>query len=91
MGRLNQEWIVIHEAAHFAFQGIDHFAMEYPDPHGRPYPTGTQHVIKRTKNYAQLNYAEAVQNADSYAQFALHAFMRADKRLIRQGPKAFSE
>jgi hypothetical protein len=84
-GPLSQQFVLLHEAAHFSFPPIDHFAREFPGLAGEPYSTDTKFKVKRTKNYAQLSFSEAASNADSYAQCALHMFFRTDKRLQKVG------
>jgi peptidoglycan hydrolase-like protein with peptidoglycan-binding domain len=79
-GELFQTAVLVHEGAHFVNATIDHFASELPPPDGTPVnsSTGPAH----TKNYTQLNFQEASENAYTYAQFALHAFKGFDKRIV---------
>jgi len=77
--RLFQTAVIVHEAAHFADQTIDHWASELPAPDGWPVD-GALHT-GNTKKYSELTSTQAMQNAYSYAQFALHMFMGFDKRL----------
>lgn len=67
--------MLVHEGAHFCgkLNEINHFAMEFPAPDGRPQDGST-------RNYAQLTTSEAMRNASSYAAFAIHAFFNADLR-----------
>lgn len=74
-----QSAVIVHEAAHFAHETIDHWASELPAPDGWPVD-GAIHK-GNTKKYSELTSAQAMQNAYSYAQFALHMFMGFDKRL----------
>jgi hypothetical protein len=74
-----QTAVIVHEAAHFADSTISHLASELPAPDGSPVD-GPGHT-GNTKKYSQLNSTEAMQNAYSYAQFALHMFIGFDKRL----------
>lgn len=73
-GILFQTGVIIHESAHFVDGTIGHFASELPPPAGTP--------VDSTKNYIQLNAVEAARNAYTYAQFALHAFVGFDKRIV---------
>jgi hypothetical protein len=92
VGPFNQTFIAIHEAGHFAFEGIDHFAFESPGaPAGGPYPMDVSNTQVRTKNYAALNFDEAMQNADTFAQFALHMGVGTDRRLIKSGSLSHKE
>jgi hypothetical protein len=74
-----QTAVIVHEAAHFADATVDHMASELPKFAGSPVD-GAIHK-GNTKNYSQLNADEAMQNAYSFAQFALHTFIKFDKRL----------
>jgi hypothetical protein len=74
-----QTAVIIHEAAHFADATVDHRASELPKFDGFPVD-GAIHK-GNTKKYSQLNATEAMQNAYSFAQFALHMFIGFDKRL----------
>jgi hypothetical protein len=74
-----QRAVIVHEAAHFADATVSHLASELPAPDGSPVD-GPGHT-GNTKKYSQLNATEAMQNAYSYAQFALHMFVGFDKRL----------
>ncbi len=78
-GTLFQTSVIVHEAAHFSRTGMDHFASELPAPNGSP--INSSKGVVHTKNYVQLNFREAVANAYTYAQFALHALMKFDKRI----------
>jgi hypothetical protein len=49
-------------------------------PNGTPVNSSTG--IVHPRNYAQLSFQEAAGNAYTYAQFALHAFMGRDKRIV---------
>jgi hypothetical protein len=77
-GPLTKVVTIIHEAAHYIDKSIDHFASAVPSPNGRAL-TGTNGQV-RTHNYAQLTPDEAMQNAASYACFAIHCAKRADTR-----------
>jgi hypothetical protein len=74
-----QAAVIVHEAAHFADATVSHLASELPSPDGSPVD-GPGH-IGNTKKYSQLNADESMQNAYSYAQFALHMKVGFDKRL----------
>lgn len=74
-----QRAVIVHEAAHFADSTVSHLASELPAPDGSPVD-GPGHT-GNTKKYSQLNADEAMQNAYSYAQFALHMKVGFDKRL----------
>jgi hypothetical protein len=69
-----QTAVLVHESAHFIDDTIGHFASELPAPNGSP-------VDGSGKNYAQLTFEDALGNAYSYAQFALHSFDNFDHRL----------
>ncbi|MFL5001063.1 MAG: hypothetical protein ACJ8DY_11830, partial [Xanthobacteraceae bacterium] len=77
-GPLTKVVTIIHEAAHYIDKSIDHFASAVPFPNGRAL-TGTNGQA-HTHNYAQLTPDEAMQNAASYACFAIHCAKRADTR-----------
>lgn len=77
-GPLFRTAVIVHEAAHFVDQQVGHSASELPADDGSPVTT-TGNVSGH--NYAQMTSQEAFQNAYSYAQFALHAFMGRDYRL----------
>jgi hypothetical protein len=79
-GELFQTGVIVHEGAHFVSPVIDHFASELPAPLGTPVNSSTG--IAHTKNYADLSFQEAAQNAYTFAQFALHAFKGFDKRIV---------
>ena len=68
--------MIVHECAHFVggINEITHFAMEFPAPDGQPQGAG------HTRNYAQLLTSEALNNASSYAAFAIHAATGIDSR-----------
>jgi putative peptidoglycan binding protein len=78
VGALTKVVTIIHEAAHYIDTSIDHFASAVPAPNGRPL-VGTNGQA-HTHNYAQLTPDEAMQNAASYACFAIHCAKRADTR-----------
>jgi hypothetical protein len=70
--------VIIHECAHFVDRRVGHSASELPAPNGSP--------INTTGNFSGHNYAnmtdhDAFTNAYSYAQFALHAVERRDRRI----------
>lgn len=67
--------MVLHECAHFVgfVNEIRHFAMEFPEPDGRPQDGGG-------RNYSQLTPDEAVRNASTYAAYAIHAATGVDSR-----------
>jgi hypothetical protein len=79
-GELVQTAVLVHEAAHFVNSKIDHFASELPAPNGTL--VNSSKGIVHTKNYVQLSFQEAANNAYTYAQFALHAFKGFDKRIV---------
>jgi hypothetical protein len=77
-GPLFQTMVIIHEGAHFVERRVGHSASELPAPNGTP--------INTTGNFSGHNYAsmtdhDAFTNAYSYAQFALHAVERRDRRI----------
>jgi len=72
-GPLFQTVVIIHEAAHFVSRSILHVASELPAPKGTP--------VGSTKTYAAMTATEAMGNAYSYAQFALHMAVGFDKRI----------
>ncbi|MFL5331371.1 MAG: peptidoglycan-binding protein [Gemmataceae bacterium] len=78
VGPLMRVVTIIHEAAHYVDKDIDHFASAVPSPSGRAL-TGTNGTV-HAHNYAQLTPAEAMQNAASYACFAIHMAKKADTR-----------
>lgn len=77
-GSLFQTAVIVHEAARFADQKIDHFASESPRWDG--WPVDGAHTTS-TVNYVRMNPDQASRNAYSYAQFALHAFKKQDYRI----------
>ncbi len=77
-GPLTHVVTIIHEAAHYVDASIDHFASAVPFPQGRPL-NGTNGQV-HLRNYAQLLPDEALQNASSYAGFAIHVVKRQDTR-----------
>lgn len=77
-GPLFRTAVIVHEAAHFVERQVGHSASELPVPDGSPVNT-TGNVSGH--NYAQMTPQDAFENAYSYAQFALHAFMGRDYRL----------
>jgi hypothetical protein len=73
-GPLLQTAVIVHEIAHYVDRDILHFASELPPPKGSP--------VDSSKNYIQLTPHEAARNAYTYAQFALHTFLKRDKRIV---------
>jgi hypothetical protein len=77
-GPLFQTMVIVHEGAHFVDRRVGHSASELPAPQGT--------AINTTGNLSGHNYADmtdhdAFTNAYSYAQFALHAVERRDRRI----------
>lgn len=77
-GPLFQTMVIIHESAHFVDRRVGHSASELPAPNGTS--------INTTGNFSGHDYAnmtdhDAFTNAYSYAQFALHAVARRDRRI----------
>ncbi|MFO1236365.1 MAG: hypothetical protein U1F24_05005 [Alphaproteobacteria bacterium] len=77
-GPLFQTAVIVHECAHFVDRRIGHVASELPSPNGTP--VGTKDRPSST-NYADMSWDQALTNAYSYAQFALHAFKGYDYRI----------
>lgn len=76
----SRPFVLIHEASHFAFPFIDHFAFApmIDGPEGPPYKFDTQGTKPRSKQYLQLNFLESVQNADCFSQCALQMVFGKD-------------
>jgi peptidoglycan hydrolase-like protein with peptidoglycan-binding domain len=79
LGPLMQTAVIVHESAHFVVRTVDHRASELPAMDGWPVD-GAIHK-GNTKKYVQLNADESMQNAYSFAQYALHMKLGFDKRL----------
>lgn len=79
--------MILHEAAHFSFSFLDHFAFAPmgDGPDDPPYQTDTQGHVRSTKSYGQLDFLEALQKADCYTQCAMQMvfgedFLKADQK-----------
>jgi hypothetical protein len=73
--------VLVHEAAHFVDPICSHAASEMPPPNGTALTDPwAKSVNPAGRNYAQLDYGLAIQNAYSYAQCALHNGVGYDKR-----------
>ena len=73
--------VLIHEGAHFVDAKCSHAASEQPPPDGSPIEDQFGLAVNPTKkNYAQLDFNLAMQNAYSVAQCAMHNGLGFDKR-----------
>ncbi|RPJ85973.1 MAG: hypothetical protein EHM18_08610 [Acidobacteria bacterium] len=73
--------VLIHECAHWVDGSCSHVATELPDPVGKPLHDKWAAIANPgKKNYLQMDYNLAIQNAYSYAQCALHNGLGIDKR-----------
>jgi peptidoglycan hydrolase-like protein with peptidoglycan-binding domain len=73
--------VLIHECAHFVDASCSHAASELPAPDGSPITDRFGLAVNPTgKNYAQLDFDLAIQNAYSVAQCAMHNGLGFDKR-----------
>ncbi|MEZ4650095.1 MAG: hypothetical protein R3E97_15155 [Candidatus Eisenbacteria bacterium] len=73
--------VLVHEGAHFADSRCGHVATERPDPSGGPMTDDIGKAMNPTKkNYAQMDFDLAIQNAYSFAQCAAHCALGFDSR-----------
>jgi hypothetical protein len=76
-----QTAVLIHECAHFVDASCTHVASELPAPFGSAITDQFGLAANPSgKNYQQMDYGLAIQNAYSFAQCALHHGLGIDKR-----------